>query len=106
VSEQSQGPFQYKVVYSELVRTELRHSLIPRAKALGLGRQTLLALKELDHILHVYPEHGEPLMRGATEAIQLCVLSFLPLCVTYGLDRDRRLVYISKPLKLIEPRHP
>jgi hypothetical protein len=105
VSEPPHHPVLYRVIYSELVRTELRNSLLPRAKALGLGPETLRALKKLDHILHIYPEYGEPLLQGTTERIQVRVVTVPPLCLLYGLDQDRRLVYVCRPFKLLAPRH-
>ena len=66
MSEEASVPLLYKVVYSELVRSALTNSLIPEAKAQGIGPQTLAALKKLDHVLQIYPEFGEPLMHGAT----------------------------------------
>ena len=43
-------------------------------------------------------------MHGATQAQEVRLAAFPPLSVMYGLDRDRRIVYVSRPLKLLPVR--
>ncbi len=63
------SPVPYRVAYSGRVREELLN-LVVRAKARGLGRQVLDALKELDRRLHIYPQFGEPLrLHGLTSRL-------------------------------------
>ncbi len=91
----------YKVIYSDLVRADLQNVLIPRAKKLGMGIETLRAIKKLHSMLRDYPEYGEPLAHGTTESQQVRIAAIPPLCVLYGVDRDRGLVYVTRPLKLL-----
>jgi hypothetical protein len=54
VSEPTTAPVPYQVVYSEVIREELRR-LARLAVAQGAGATYAAALKECDRRLHVYP---------------------------------------------------
>ena len=91
----------YNVIYSDLVRANLQNAVIPLAKKLGMGTETLRAIKKIDIMLRVYPEYGEPLSHGTTESQQVRIAAIPPLCVLYGVDLDRGLVYVTQPLKFL-----
>jgi hypothetical protein len=97
MSEPSGKPALYRVSYSERVRTALRE-LIARAKNRGLAARILDALKELDKLLHVYPQFGEPLYNLKLEPAQVWVGSIPPLVMRYILDEERRLVMVVEPI--------
>src|SRR5438270_807615 len=90
-------PVPYHVTYSEDVRTALR-TLILHAKAKGLARQVLVALKEIDHRLHVYPQFGQPLRDLLLEPVRLWIGVVPPLVVRYLLDEEHRLVIVAVPI--------
>jgi hypothetical protein len=94
VSELPDEPVPYQVVYSELVRTELR-PLMVRARQRGLGQQVLAALKEIDRRLRIYPQFGQPLRDLVLEPAQLWIGVVPPLVVQYVLDEERRLVMVA-----------
>jgi hypothetical protein len=97
MSEPSGAPAPYRVVYSELVRSELRN-LIARAKGRGRAPQVLAAVKEIDDRLRVYPQFGQPLRDLQLKPAQLWMGCVSPLVVHYTLDEDRRLVMVVAPI--------
>jgi hypothetical protein len=97
VSPASDPPVRYKVVYSERVRNELKQ-LIARAAARGLSQEVLHAIKEIDRLLHIYPQFGEPRRDLETEGESVWSGTVPPLVVEYVLDEERRLVFVVDPL--------
>ncbi len=97
MSQPSDNPSHYRVVYSERVRQELRR-LLDQANARGLGRQFLDAVKQIDSRLSIYPQFGEPLRDLQTEGETLWIGTIPPLTVQYLVDETRRLVFIVVPL--------
>jgi hypothetical protein len=91
------APVPYRVSYSELVRNELR-DLIARARARGLGRQVLAAVKEIDKRLRIYPQFGQPLQDLELEPGQVWIGTVPPLVVKYVLDEEKRQVTVVVPL--------
>ncbi len=98
MSELTEGPAPYRVTYSERVRLELR-DLLTRAKAVGLDRQVRDAVKEIDRLLHIYPQFGEPLRDLLTQPQTLYIGTVPPLVVEYVLDETRRLVAVGVPFR-------
>jgi len=90
------GPEPYHASYSEHVRNELK-TLIQRAKKVGLEKEAIAAVKEIDRRLHIYPQFGEPLQNLILEPAQLWIASVSPLVVRYILDEDKRLVMVVVP---------
>ena len=97
MSETSNGSIRYQVVYSELVRIELK-KLIARAQERGLGPQVLDAVKEMDRLLHTRPRFGDPLIDLALQPGQLRMGTVPPLVVKYALYEDKRLVIVTRPI--------
>lgn len=97
MSEISNDPIPYRVVYSERVRNEFK-KLTAKAKERGLGTQVLDAMKELDERLHVYPQFGDLLRDLALGSAQLRIGIVPPLVVRYILDEKERLVMIVAPV--------
>ncbi len=93
MSEPSTSPVPYQVAYSEWVRNQLR-SQISRARDRRLGPQMLAALKELDRLLHLYPQFGEPLRDLQLPSAQLWIGVVAPLVVRYMLHEEQRLVVV------------
>jgi hypothetical protein len=85
------------VVYSERVRKALRDLLV-RARERGLGPQVLGALKEIDCLLHVYPQFGEPLADLTQEPGQVWIGTVAPLVVRYAIYDELRLVIVAVPV--------
>jgi len=97
VSQPSDNPGPYRVIYSEYVRQELR-KLGATADERGLRQQFLDALKQIDSRLSIYPQFGEPLRDLQIESETLWVGTIPPLAVQYVIDEARRLVFIVFPL--------
>lgn len=100
MSPLSEPPIPYRVIYSEVVRRELK-ALIRRAIASGLKQQTIQAVKDVDARLQVYPQFGEPLQDLATEGETIWLGTIPPLVVEYIIDEERRLVFIVRPFLLL-----
>ena len=97
MSQPSDSPGRYRVIYSEHVRQELRR-LGARANQRGLGQQFLDTLRQIDSRLSVYPQFGEPLRDLRTEGETLWVGTVSPLVVQYVIDKARRMVFVVFPL--------
>jgi hypothetical protein len=97
VSEPSNGPIPYRVVYSERVRNEFKE-LVAKAKERGLGDQVIAAMKTLDERLHISPRFGDPLCDLSFGSAQLRIGTIPPLVVRYILDEKERLVMIVTPV--------
>jgi hypothetical protein len=67
----------------------------------GRGAELLNALKEIQRILQLYPQFGQPLRDLQLKPAQLWIGTVPPLVVEYFLDEQRRLVMVSKPMRLI-----
>lgn len=100
MTEASGSAVPYRVVYSELVRNELK-GLLTEAKSHGLGLQALEAIKTIDYRLRVYPQFGEPLRDLTTLGVTLWIGSVPPLVVKYVIDEDARSVFVVVPLQLL-----
>jgi hypothetical protein len=94
------GPIPYRVIYSERVRDALR-SLIASARQRGWGAQVIAAVKEMDRVLHIYPQIGQPLRDLQLEPARLWIAVFPPLVVKYFLDEEKRLVMVGVPIQLL-----
>ena len=98
MSQPSDDPVPYRVVYSGQVRDGIK-ALVARAKTAGLGQETLRAVKQIDRLLHLYPQFGEPLRDlkaiGHTEMIG----TVQPLFVRYVIDEARRTVFVVHPIE-------
>lgn len=97
MSEPTSGPVPYRVIYSEHVRQELLE-LMARARARGIGREVLEAVRLIDQRLRVYPQFGEPLHDLKLEPGRIWIGTIPPLTVRYILDEERRLVMVVVPL--------
>jgi hypothetical protein len=96
VTEPPDHPIRYHVSYSGRVREELK-ALVARARALGLGPQVIAAVKEIDRLLHIYPQFGQPLRDLSFEPAQLWIGVVEPLTVRYVLDEERHAVMVVVP---------
>jgi hypothetical protein len=97
VSETSNGPLSYRVVYSELVHDELE-KLIAKAQERGLGSQVIAAAKKIDRLLHIYPQFGQPLLDLSSVPGQIWIGVIAPLVVRYAVYDEERLVIVTTPL--------
>ena len=97
MSEPSDVPIPYRVVYSGRVRDALRE-LVARARESGHGPEVLAAAKEIDRRLRVYPQFGEPLVDLKQESGQVRVGTVPPLVVRYAVYEERRLVTVAVPI--------
>jgi hypothetical protein len=88
------------VSYSEAAREALRQ-LAARAWARGQGPSFAAAVKELDRLLHLYPQFGEPLTDLTLEAGQVWRGTVSPLVVRYAIYEERRLVVVAAPPMLL-----
>ncbi len=100
MTDSSDAPIPYRVVYSDHVRNVFRE-LSARAWASGQGPVFVAAVKELDRLLHIYPQFGEPLIDLAHEPGQIWHGTIRPLVVRYAIYEERRLVIVAiSPLLL------
>jgi hypothetical protein len=72
-----------------------------RARDAGLGRQALVALKEIDRRLHIYPQFGQPLRDLNLRPAQIWIGTVPPLVVKYVLDEAHHLVMVTTPFSLM-----
>ncbi|MFO0970050.1 MAG: hypothetical protein U0793_31240 [Gemmataceae bacterium] len=100
MSEPLDSPELYKVSYSELVRGGLRE-LLQLAESRGLGPSFLAAAKEIDRLLHLYPQFGEPLRDLKLDSAQHWIGVVSPLVVRYLLDDEKRLVVVVEPFEAL-----
>jgi hypothetical protein len=100
----SEAPIPYSVSYSGLVRGEVRR-LIAAAPTPQRARAILAAFKELDRLLHVYPQFGEPLL-DLQEPGQLRVVTIDPVVIRYAIYEERRLVIVTTPPILLPMSSP
>ena len=91
------NPLRYRVFYSGRVRETTRLLLI-RARERGLGPLLRDAVTEIDRLLQIYPQFGQPLRDLAPEHAQLWVGVVAPLVVHYVIDEPRRHVLVGLPL--------
>ena len=97
MSESSGAPVLYHVTYSQRVRSELLR-LGERAKAAGYGKQFFAAVKEIDRLLHLYPQFGQPLYDLKHQPMQVCIGVVPPLVLRFGIHQERRLVMVAYPM--------
>lgn len=94
------APVLYQVVYSEVVQADLRE-LVARATEAGCRASFLAAVKELDRLLHLYPQFGEPLLDLRQEDGRLYTGTMPPLVARYAIFENRRLVFVGSPIQLL-----
>jgi hypothetical protein len=82
-------------VFSEWARQSIRERA---ARARGVGQQVLEAVKEIDRLLRLYPQFGDPLADLAHEVGQSWVGTIRPLVVRYAVYEERRQVIVAVPL--------
>jgi hypothetical protein len=97
VSDTTDAPAPYRVVYSERVKNELK-LLAARARERGLIVPFRAALLAMDQRLRLYPQFGQPLRDLVLEPAQLWIGVIPPLVVQYSLDEERRLVMVYLPI--------
>jgi hypothetical protein len=88
------------VSYSQAARQTLQE-FAARAWASGHGPAFAAAVKELDRLLHLYPQFGEPVQDLTLEAGQVWCGTVAPLVVRYAIYEDRRLVVVAAPPLLL-----
>lgn len=90
-------PKQYRVAYSERVRSELQ-DLVATAKARGMKQQVLTALKAIDYRLHIYPQFGQPIRDLQLESAKIWIGVVPPLVVQYVIYEDKSEVWVAVPI--------
>jgi hypothetical protein len=86
----------YRVIYSELVRQATR-DLIQRAADVGRAVDVLNAVKQIDYVLALYPQFGQPLRDLLLKPAQMWIGVVPPLVVHYVLDEDAKRVFVPLP---------
>jgi hypothetical protein len=99
-SEPTPSPTPYQVIPSGRVAAELK-ALVKRAAATGFGHQALSALKEIERILRIYPQFGEPRRDLTMVGETAWAMTIPPLYVEYIIDELNRVVYIVIPFKAL-----
>ncbi len=94
MTEPTEAPLPYRVVYAEVARTVLRE-FGNTARAAGQSGEAVAALNQLDHRLHLFPQFGEPLMDLKQETGQIFIGIVAPLLVRYAVYEERRLVVVA-----------
>jgi hypothetical protein len=105
MSTPTEKPAPYRVVYSERVRARPKQ-LLARAAARGVGPQALSAVKEIDRLLHLYPQFGEPLKDLNTAGETEWIGTIGPLVVRYVVDEGRRIVLVLFPFPVLANLRP
>jgi hypothetical protein len=91
---------EYSVSYSERVRDELR-KLVARARARGLADKAIAAFEELERLLRIYPQFGQPLKDLNRPSASLWIGVVPPLVARYLLDEETRQVLVGYPIKTL-----
>jgi hypothetical protein len=102
VSTAAPLPTPYRVEYSERVRQRLL-ALADIARQRGDGEEFIVALKEFDRRLKIYPQFGEPLVDLKKEPGQVWIGTVRPLAMRYGVFDERRLV-IAAAIPVLLPK--
>ena len=97
MSEKQGEPLLYRVSYSGRVRDSLLE-LGALARSRGLGARFVAALQEIDRLLQLYPQFGEPLRDLVAEPMTFWIGVVSPLVVRYCVDESRRLVMVGVPI--------
>jgi hypothetical protein len=101
VSQASGGVPPYRVIYSELCREETRQ-LLTRARSKGRFAEVAQAVRDIDVRLRWIPlDFGEPLQHFVNLGIKEHIGVLAPLVIKYGVDEERRIVYVSLPFDLL-----
>ena len=100
MSEATDGPIPYEVSYFEAARQALP-VYAARAQAIGQRPTFVAAVKELDRLLRLHPQFGEPLTDLALEAGQVWRAIVSPPVVRYAVFEDRHLVVVAAPPLLL-----
>ena len=101
MNEPSDAVPPYRVVYSDRRRAHVKQ-LLERASQQGRFAELAQAIRDIDTRLHWVPlDFGEPLQDYLELRIVELVGVVSPLVVKYGIDEDRRIVYISLPFGLL-----
>jgi hypothetical protein len=91
----------FRVVYSERCREQLRQ-LLAQARARGRFAEVAQVFRDLNTRLEWVPlDFGEPTHDLLYLGVREHVGTLPPLVVTYAVDEDRRIVYVSVPFKLL-----
>jgi hypothetical protein len=69
--------------------------LAAEARSRGDGEEFVVALREFDRRLRVYPQFGDPLVDLLAEAGQVRLGTVPPLAMRYGVFEERRLVLVA-----------
>jgi len=96
----SEAPKPYQVSYTGLVRAEARR-LIATAGTSERAQAIITAFRELDRLLRIYPQFGEPELDLKKEDGKVYNCAVPPLVVRYAVFEERRLVVVSSPPKLL-----
>jgi hypothetical protein len=76
--------------------------MLVRAVEKGMFAEVVQALRDIHTRLSWIPlDFGEPLRDFAELGIQVRIATIAPLVVTFGVDHDRRIVYVSLPFEFL-----
>lgn len=94
------GPLPYHVRNSERVITRLK-ALGQSARERGDGGTYVEALVELDRLLHLFPQFGEPLVDLVGQSGQIWIGTVAPLSMRYAVLDELRIVMVAIPPVLL-----
>jgi hypothetical protein len=76
--------------------------LLARAGGKGRFAEVARAVRDINTRLEWIPlDFGEPLRDFVPLGIQVRIGTIAPLVVTFGVDQDRRIVYVALPFDLL-----
>lgn len=94
------NPVPYRLTYSGHVLDTTRDLLV-WAGGHGLRPRVAAAVREIDRLLKIYPQFGQPLRDLSVAPLRHWVGVVAPVVVHYILDEDRRAVTVLRPFQLI-----
>jgi hypothetical protein len=101
VSQPSPDVPPYRVVYSGECREEIRHLLV-QARGKGRLAEIAQAIRDAETRLAWIPlDFGEPLRDLVAMRLQVFIGTIPPLVIEYAVAEARRLVYVTRPIKLL-----
>jgi hypothetical protein len=100
MADSTEGPKPYRVVYSEVARSELRRA-VEHAIRVARRDEMLAAIRKLDGFLRWVPEEGEPLADLVRESGHIRHVAVHPFVVQYAVYESSRVVAVMSPPKFL-----
>lgn len=100
MSQPAEVDLRFRVTYSGRFRAQVQQ-LLERASEVGRFAEIAAVLRGIHTRLEWIPlDFGEPLVDHVELKLREYVGTLAPIAVTYAVDEERRIVYVSVPFRL------